>query len=156
MARVTVEDCLRRVSSPFDLVVAATQRVRELSSGAEPTLPLENDKLTVLALREIVEGTVDHLTLLRSVCRKKPPVADGEEGGEKERADPPEENSDVPPQPPPRLDALFEMDGETPGEEGMVGFEVVGLKSAPDPMDDDQDRFLCRISDEALDSLDEW
>jgi DNA-directed RNA polymerase subunit omega len=58
MARVTVEDCLQNVDNLFQLVLLAAQRARRLANGAEPTIPLENDKPTVVALREIAEGTI--------------------------------------------------------------------------------------------------
>jgi DNA-directed RNA polymerase subunit omega len=58
MARITVEDCLDNVDNLFQLVVLAAQRARRLANGAEPTLPLENDKVTVLALREIAAGNI--------------------------------------------------------------------------------------------------
>jgi DNA-directed RNA polymerase subunit omega len=58
MARITVEDCLHNVDNLFQLVVLAAQRARRLANGAEATLPLENDKVTVLALREIAAGNI--------------------------------------------------------------------------------------------------
>ena len=58
MARVTVEDCLQNVGNIFDLVLLAAQRARRLANGAEPTVPWENDKPTVVALREIAEGNI--------------------------------------------------------------------------------------------------
>jgi len=58
MARITVEDCLSNVDNLFQLVVLASQRARRLANGAESTLPLENDKVTVLALREIAAGNI--------------------------------------------------------------------------------------------------
>ena len=58
MARITVEDCLQNVDNLFQLVLLAAQRARRLANGAEPTLPLENDKPTVLALREIAAGNM--------------------------------------------------------------------------------------------------
>jgi DNA-directed RNA polymerase subunit omega len=58
MARITVEDCLHNVDNLFQLVVLASQRARRLANGAESTLPLENDKPTVLALREIAAGNI--------------------------------------------------------------------------------------------------
>lgn len=58
MARVTVEDCLQNVDNLFQLVLLASQRARRLANGAEPTVPWENDKPTVVALREIAEGNV--------------------------------------------------------------------------------------------------
>ncbi len=59
MARVTVEDCLEHMDNRFQLVLVATRRARQLMNGAEPKVPRENDKPTVLALREIAEGLVD-------------------------------------------------------------------------------------------------
>lgn len=58
MARVTVEDSLARVNNRFDLVLIASKRARNLSLGAEPLLPADNDKPTVIALREIADGLV--------------------------------------------------------------------------------------------------
>jgi DNA-directed RNA polymerase subunit omega len=58
MARVTVEDCMDYVDNRFDLVLLATKRARQLANGVEPLLPWENDKPTVMALREIAEGLV--------------------------------------------------------------------------------------------------
>ncbi|MBI1423617.1 MAG: DNA-directed RNA polymerase subunit omega [Gammaproteobacteria bacterium] len=63
MARVTVEDCLDHVANRFELVLLATKRSRQLVYGKEPMLPWENDKPTVLALREIAEGLVDNKIL---------------------------------------------------------------------------------------------
>ena len=59
MARITVEDCLDHVNNRFDLVLLATKRARQLVNGVDPLLPWENDKPTVMALREIAEGLVD-------------------------------------------------------------------------------------------------
>ncbi len=58
MARVTVEDCLANVDNRFQLVLVATKRARQISLGSEPFVDEENDKPTVLALREIAEGHV--------------------------------------------------------------------------------------------------
>jgi len=58
MARITVQDCLENVDNRFDLVLAAAQRARQISLGAEPRVPRENDKPTVIALREIAEGVI--------------------------------------------------------------------------------------------------
>jgi DNA-directed RNA polymerase subunit omega len=61
MARVTVEDCLDHVDNRFDLVMLATRRARSLRAyGNEPLVPEENDKATVIALREIAEGLISH------------------------------------------------------------------------------------------------
>jgi DNA-directed RNA polymerase subunit omega len=58
MARITVEDCLHNVDNLFQLVLLAAQRARRLANGAEPTIAWENDKPTVVALREIAEGNI--------------------------------------------------------------------------------------------------
>jgi len=58
MARVTVEDSLENVRNRFDLVLIASKRARNISMGAEPMLPADNDKPTVIALREIADGLV--------------------------------------------------------------------------------------------------
>ncbi len=56
MARVTVEDCLEHVDNRFELVIKAAKRARKISLGADPLVPMENDKPTVIALREIAQG----------------------------------------------------------------------------------------------------
>jgi len=58
MARITVQDCLEQVDNRFELVLAASRRARQVSLGAEPRLPRENDKPTVIALREFAAGSV--------------------------------------------------------------------------------------------------
>ncbi|AKK20679.1 DNA-directed RNA polymerase subunit omega [Candidatus Liberibacter africanus] len=58
MARTTVEDCVDKVENRFELVLLASHRARHLSQGAKPTVVVENDKDTVLALREIASGTL--------------------------------------------------------------------------------------------------
>ena len=58
MARVTVEDCIDKVESPYELVLVAKERATQLNSGIEPTLDRDNDKNTVIALREIAEENI--------------------------------------------------------------------------------------------------
>ncbi|VAX13430.1 DNA-directed RNA polymerase omega subunit [hydrothermal vent metagenome] len=58
MARVTVEDCLENVDNRFELVLVASKRARQLAMGKEPLVEEENDKPTVIALREIAEGLI--------------------------------------------------------------------------------------------------
>jgi len=58
MARVTVEDCLDKVDNRFQLVLVATKRARQLANGAQPLVDWENDKPTIVALREIAEGLI--------------------------------------------------------------------------------------------------
>ena len=59
MARITVEDCLNRINNRFEMVLTATKRARQISHGADPLVEEENDKPTVIALREIADGLVD-------------------------------------------------------------------------------------------------
>ena len=58
MARITVEDCVDKFPSRFELVLVASQRARELHSGETPTIDRDNDKNTVIALREIADITI--------------------------------------------------------------------------------------------------
>ena len=58
MARVTVEDCIDKVDSPYELVLVAKERATQLNSGIEPTLEKDNDKNTVISLREIAEENI--------------------------------------------------------------------------------------------------
>lgn len=58
MARITVEDCLDNIDNIFEMVLVAAKRARRIAHGAEPMLETENDKPTVIALREIAEGHV--------------------------------------------------------------------------------------------------
>jgi len=58
MARVTVEDCLGHVDNRFQLVLVTSKRARQLANGQEPHVPWDNDKPTVVALREVAEGYV--------------------------------------------------------------------------------------------------
>jgi len=73
MARITVEDCLDNIENIFEMVLVAAKRARRIAHGADPMVELENDKPTVLALREIAEG---HITpsILEEV--DQPAVAD--------------------------------------------------------------------------------
>ncbi|MEP4377511.1 MAG: DNA-directed RNA polymerase subunit omega [Alphaproteobacteria bacterium] len=67
MARVTVEDCIEKVSNRFDLVMLASQRAREVSAGAPITVERDNDKNPVIALREIADETVELENLQESL-----------------------------------------------------------------------------------------
>ena len=58
MARITVEDCTENISNMFQLVLVAAKRARQLANGAEPRVEWENDKPTVVALREVADGYV--------------------------------------------------------------------------------------------------
>ena len=70
MARVTVEDCIDKVDSPYELVLVAKERAVQLNSGLEPTLDRDNDKNTVISLREIAEETIKVSDLTESAIHK--------------------------------------------------------------------------------------
>ena len=70
MARVTVEDCIDKVDSPYELVLVAKERATQLNSGIEPTLNKENDKNTVISLREIAEENIKVSDLTNSAIYK--------------------------------------------------------------------------------------
>ncbi len=70
MARVTVEDCIEKVDSPYELVLVAKERATQLNSGIEPTLDKENDKNTVISLREIAEENIKVSDLTESAIYK--------------------------------------------------------------------------------------
>ena len=75
MARITVEDCLEKVENQYDLVLLAKERTSQLNSGSEMLVEEDNDKRTVVALREIAEGKVDIDELKKSTVlrlRKEP------------------------------------------------------------------------------------
>ena len=70
MARVTVEDCVDKVESPYELVLVAKERATKLNSGIEPTIDRDNDKNTVISLREIAEEKIKVSDLTESAIYK--------------------------------------------------------------------------------------
>ena len=70
MARVTVEDCIDKVDSPYELVLVAKERATQLNSGIEPTIDRDNDKNTVISLREIAEDKIQVSDLTESAVYK--------------------------------------------------------------------------------------
>ena len=70
MARVTVEDCIDKVDSPYELVLVAKERATQLNAGIEPTIDKDNDKNTVIALREIAEEKIKVPDLTESAVYK--------------------------------------------------------------------------------------
>ena len=70
MARVTVEDCIDKVKSPYELVLVAKERATQLNSGIEPTVERENDKNTVISLREIAQKNIKVSDLTESAVYK--------------------------------------------------------------------------------------
>ncbi len=108
MARVTVEDCVLKVPNPFDLVLVAAQRSRDISAGAPLTLERDNDKNPVIALREIADETVSIEALSDALIQGMQRYVEIDE--------PEEESQD------------FEMSVIAMGAEG-VGEEMPGLDS---------------------------
>ena len=81
MARITVEDCLEKINNQYDLVLLAKERTSQLNSGAEVLVEKDNDKNTVISLREIGEGKVDPEELKKNAVlrlRKEPNESDEE------------------------------------------------------------------------------
>ncbi len=81
MARITVEDCLKKIDNQYDLVLLAKERTSQLNSGAEMLVEKDNDKNTVVALREIGEGKIDIDELKKNAVlrlRKEPNESDEE------------------------------------------------------------------------------
>ena len=70
MARVTVEDCIDKVDSPYELVLVAKERATQLNSGVEPSIERDDDKNTVIALREIAEENIKVADLTDSAVYK--------------------------------------------------------------------------------------
>ena len=94
MARVTVEDCLENVENRFQLVLVASKRARQLALGAEPHVPRENDKVTVIALREIAGGYITNSILDEEVL--VPAVVEGNENAANQQQPPEASGLDVP------------------------------------------------------------
>ena len=63
MARITVEDCMTKVENIFDMILLASKRAKRIANGAEPLVERENDKPTVIALREIADGKINDAVL---------------------------------------------------------------------------------------------
>ena len=70
MARITVEDCLKKIDSQYDLVLLAKERTSQLNAGDTPLVPKDNDKNTVIALREIGEGKISIKSLKESAINR--------------------------------------------------------------------------------------
>ena len=90
MARVTVEDCLDNVDNRFELVLVASKRARQIAHGSQAFVPEENDKPTVVALREIADGYVTRtiLTEVNAVEHAQFSILDDEEVAEVQVAPP--------------------------------------------------------------------
>ena len=94
MARVTVEDCIEKIPNRFDLVLAAAQRARAVSSGNPLTIDRDNDKNPVVALREIADETIDPDFLRDEIIKSLQKLSNPEVSNEDEE-DELEENRDI-------------------------------------------------------------
>jgi len=123
MARITVEDCLENVENRFELVLVAARRTRQLQLGADPLVPEDRDKHTVIALREIAEGMVTNEILKEQVVD---PMKELEEA----------------------FAAAGETDGEAQGEdsEGTAAGSEVSTKALPDT-DSTATEFAAAVAD---------
>jgi DNA-directed RNA polymerase subunit omega len=124
MARITVEDCILRIPSRFELVMLAAQRARDISAGAPLTVDRDNDKHPVVSLREIADGTIDldHLRYeLIHGLRRHVELSDEEES--EPRLEP--------------LDALGALGSDLLGEDGIEG--EVDLEAGALDDEDDSD-----------------
>lgn len=84
VARITIEDCLDNVNNRFELVLAATKRARDLSFGrVEATVPLDNDKFTVVALREIAAGNYSYDKYLQDITEREVSRSESRVGAKK-------------------------------------------------------------------------
>ena len=82
MARVTVEDCTKNVDSLFDLVLLASHRAKVLNSGNEAYVPVDNDKSTVVALREIADEKVEVAAIQEDIIKSYQLIQEKEEENE--------------------------------------------------------------------------
>ena len=82
MARVTVEDCIDKVESPYELVLVAKERATQLNTGIEPTLDRDNDKNTVIALREIADEKISVGDVKEDIIKSYQLVQEKEEENE--------------------------------------------------------------------------
>ena len=127
MARITVEDCVLRIPSRFELVMLAAQRARDISAGAPLTIDRDNDKHPVVSLREIADGTIDldHLRYeLIHGLRRHVELSDEEESEPRLET----------------LDALGVLGGDLLGENGAedeIDLEAGALEEEDDEDDSD-------------------
>ena len=130
MARVTIEDCLRHVPNRFDLVLLASKRARQLMAGAEPLVPINNDKVTVIALRELAEGLLDLEALEKEPLERRSMVEEEYASSQvdTEARDLMNEEIHLP-----GVDEGGFADAEEEGEEGEESFDaLLGVGGDPD------------------------
>ena len=95
MARITVEDCIDKFSSRFELVLVASQRARKLHSGEDPTIERDNDKNTVIALREIADSTISKEEMKENLIQEYQTISISDEEQENQELQLPTETDDT-------------------------------------------------------------
>ena len=95
MARITVEDCIDKFSSRFELVLVASQRARKLHSGEEPTVERDNDKNTVIALREIADSTISKEEIKENLIQEYQTISISDEEQENQELQAPIEKDEL-------------------------------------------------------------
>ena len=95
MARITVEDCIDKFSSRFELVLVASQRARKLHSGEEPTVERDNDKNTVIALREIADSTITKEEIKENLIQEYQTISISDEEQENQELQAPIETDEL-------------------------------------------------------------
>jgi DNA-directed RNA polymerase subunit omega len=95
MARITVEDCIDKFSSRFELVLVASQRARKLHSGEEPTIERDNDKNTVIALREIADSTISKEEIKENLIQEYQTISISDEEQENQELQAPIETDEL-------------------------------------------------------------
>ena len=95
MARITVEDCIDKFSSRFELVLVASQRARKLHSGEESTIERDNDKNTVIALREIADSTISKEEMKENLIQEYQTISISDEEQENQELQLPTETDDT-------------------------------------------------------------
>ena len=95
MARITVEDCIDKFSSRFELVLVASQRARKLHSGEEPTIERDNDKNTVIALREIADTTISKEEMKENLIQEYQTISISDEEQENQELQAPSETDEL-------------------------------------------------------------
>ena len=95
MARITVEDCIDKFSSRFELVLVASQRARKLHSGEDPTIERDNDKNTVIALREIADSTISKEDMKENLIQEYQTISISDEEQENKELQAPVETDET-------------------------------------------------------------
>jgi len=139
MARITVEDCLENVENRFELVLVAARRTRQLQLGADPLVPEDRDKHTVIALREIAEGMVTNEILKEKVVDPMKELEEAFAAAEETDDAPQDEDSKG------TADAPQDEDSKGTADASAAGSEV-STEALPDT-DSTATEFIAAVAD---------